>query len=658
MGKMSECSIRGGCDRPDRSLCSSFVRGFALFVSILFAPSFLPAVENEVCMECHADPELVRESDYETGSSVFVDPERLARSVHADMDCVDCHSEASEDHPARMKPVNCADCHDDVAEEYASSLHGQALLQGASDAPGCTECHGTHQILAADDPDSPVHPRKVLQTCSACHADTAFLRKRPVSAGLSVERYLQSDHFKALQEGKRGATCTDCHGAHALYPATDPRSTVYRSVIPGTCGRCHEEIQQEYEQSIHGRALARGETDVPTCTDCHGTHQILGPEDPRSMVSPARVSSKTCAWCHDSERIVERYGLPGKRLSTYLDSYHGLAERSGSTTVANCASCHGVHDIRPSNDPASSIHPANLSRTCGQCHPGAGEKFSMGPIHVAPGVQEHPIVGFVRRLYVILIIGTIGFMGLHNGLDFFKNFKKPRLPYGNDYLRFSLSERIQHGVMALSFIALAYSGFALKFPDAWWTLPLDLLGGGEEMRRLIHRIAAAAMVGVCIFHILYVLTSRRGRDQFAAMLPKLKDLSDFRQRIRYYLGRTTQPPAFARFSYGEKIEYWALVWGSAVMAGTGFLLWFENLSLRFLPKWGLDLATVIHYYEAWLATLAILVWHLYWVIFHPRIYPMSLVWLTGRMSEEEMEHEHPLELERLRKEDCGDPEEA
>ena len=116
----------------------------------------------------------------------------------------------------------------------------------------------------------------------------------------------------------------------------------------------------------------------------------------------------------------------------------------------------------------------------------------------------------------------------------------------------------------------------------------------------------------------------------------------------YYLGRRPDRPAYDRFGYVEKLEYWALVWGSAVMTVTGFALWFENQSLSVVPLWGLDLATVIHYYEAWLATLAIVVWHFYWVIFNPEVYPMSLVWLDGRLSAEAMEHEHPRELERLR----------
>lgn len=606
------------------------------------------ATDNEVCMDCHADTELVRETEYMEGTSVFVDPEQIEASVHEGMDCVECHADADDGHAEQLSAPACVDCHDDTVEEYATSLHGMALTNGIADAPTCADCHGGHSILSADDPSSLIHPQKIPYTCATCHADTGFIERRPVSFGSPLAGYQLSDHFRALMNGQNGATCTNCHNAHALYKASDPRSAIHDRNIPQTCGQCHDEIREVYDESIHGKALAFGNTDSPDCVDCHGEHEIRGPNDPQSSVYPTHISKTTCVWCHESERIVKRYGLIAGRLNTYADSYHGLADRSGSTTVANCASCHGIHDIRPSNDPKSSTHAANLPNTCGQCHPGAGENFDLGQIHVAPGNGEHPVTSFVRQLYILLIIATVGGMAVHNGFDFFRNFKKGRLAYGDDYLRFNATERFQHAVMALSFITLAYTGFALKFPNEWWFAPFSWAGAEEATRRLIHRIAAVAMVWICIFHIVYLVSTARGRDQLKAMLPRLQDVRDFKQMVRYYLGASHQSPAFARFSYAEKVEYWALVWGSVVMTVTGFALWFDNISLQFMPKWTLDAATVIHYYEAWLATLAIIIWHFYFVIFNPRVYPMSLVWLTGRMSEEEMAHEHPLELDQIR----------
>jgi len=131
------------------------------------------------------------------------------------------------------------------------------------------------------------------------------------------------------------------------------------------------------------------------------------------------------------------------------------------------------------------------------------------------------------------------------------------------------------------------------------------------------------------------------------MMPVSQDFRFFWRRMLYYIGRGEHVSCVQRFSYVEKAEYWALIWGTVVMTLTGFVLWFENQALRAMPKWLLDLATLIHYYEAWLAFLAIVVWHLYMVIVNPDVYPMNWTWLTGRISEEHLRHEHPLEWERL-----------
>ncbi|MBI2952638.1 hypothetical protein HYY27_11110 [bacterium] len=120
------------------------------------------------------------------------------------------------------------------------------------------------------------------------------------------------------------------------------------------------------------------------------------------------------------------------------------------------------------------------------------------------------------------------------------------------------------------------------------------------------------------------------------------------QNLRYHLGRTGDPPRFDRYSYIEKAEYLALIWGTGVMAVTGLMLWFPVEATSWLPGWAVRVAEVIHYYEAWLATLAILVWHFFFVMFHPGEYPMSATWLDGKVTEEELRHHHPQEYERLK----------
>ena len=118
--------------------------------------------------------------------------------------------------------------------------------------------------------------------------------------------------------------------------------------------------------------------------------------------------------------------------------------------------------------------------------------------------------------------------------------------------------------------------------------------------------------------------------------------------LKYNLGLSATKPAFDRFCYIEKAEYWAMAWGTILMALTGAILWFDNTSMGYITKLGFDIARVIHFYEAVLATLAIIVWHFYFVIFNPEVYPMNLAWLTGRMSEKEMLEEHPLQLAELK----------
>ena len=113
--------------------------------------------------------------------------------------------------------------------------------------------------------------------------------------------------------------------------------------------------------------------------------------------------------------------------------------------------------------------------------------------------------------------------------------------------------------------------------------------------------------------------------------------------IMHNLGRRPQSPRFARFSYMEKAEYWALMWGGIIMSVTGVLLWFDNYFVTSwgLPKGFLDVVLVIHYYEAWLATLAIVVWHGYATVVNPNVYPMNPAWLTGKMPKAMYSHEHP-----------------
>ena len=224
------------------------------------------------------------------------------------------------------------------------------------------------------------------------------------------------------------------------------------------------------------------------------------------------------------------------------------------------------------------------------------------------------------------------------------------------YLRMTLNERVQHFLLLSSFITLVITGFALKFPEALWVRWFrDVFGSNAfEFRSDLHRIAAVIMVAVSFYHLGYISFTKRGRKLVSDLWFRKSDITDLSQTFKYFTGKKKDRPKFGRFSYIEKMEYWAVVWGTIVMGITGSLLWFENTFLPVISNSGMDIATAIHYYEAILASLAILVWHFYFVIYNPDVYPMNRAWFTGFLTEEEMEKEHPLELEKILTEEDDD----
>jgi cytochrome b subunit of formate dehydrogenase len=189
---------------------------------------------------------------------------------------------------------------------------------------------------------------------------------------------------------------------------------------------------------------------------------------------------------------------------------------------------------------------------------------------------------------------------------------------------------------------LAATGFALKYPESWLA---GLLGSNETVRRLGHRIAAVVMLGLGVYHAGYMLLTREGRQGLRDFRPLRKDVTDLIANLRYHLGRSPDKPRFGRFGYAEKAEYLAVVWGTMLMGLTGLMMWFEVEVVRLLPRWSLDIATAVHFYEAVLAVSAIFVWHFYQVIFDPDVYPLNWAFWDGGVSEEHYREHHALAYE-------------
>jgi len=281
-----------------------------------------------------------------------------------------------------------------------------------------------------------------------------------------------------------------------------------------------------------------------------------------------------------------------------------------------------------------------------------GEKIGIGPVHVQTAAgNTHPVVGWIRGIYLVLIPLTLGFMLLHNGLDLLAKMRRRPVVHGDgsgEYvIRMNLWFRIAHwGVMA-SFPTLVFSGFALKYPDSWWAKPLLLWEGRVAFRGGLHRLAGVVLLAATLYHLVHLAVNRKDRKFVGAMLPKLQDVRDLIGTMLYNVGLRKDAPTFGKFNYAEKLEYWAFLWGTAIMGVSGFLLWFNNFTLRHFAKWMTDAATAVHWYEALLATFSILVWHFYLVIFDPQVYPMETAWIHGKVPAEHYKGSRPEYLRAL-----------
>lgn len=594
-------------------------------ISCILAPASAISLANVDCLSCHIE----------------VDGEKFEQSIHGKNLCTSCHADAvAAPHAKKPGPVQCGSCHRLEQQIYANSDHGKAVAKGISEAASCKACHGeNHYLKNSRDPQSPVHRGNIAQTCARCHSDEEIMRPYKLSQLQPYKSYEESVHGKAVEGGEiRAAVCTDCHGSHDLHSPNNLESKIYRFNVPTTCSKCHENIYKTYTMSIHAKGMLAGIKDAPVCTDCHGEHSILSPQDPHSSVHPSSIV-KTCSHCHASEKIARKYGLPLDVTSTYLGSYHGIAFQYGTYTAANCASCHGFHDVLPSSDPRSSINPDNVGRTCGKCHPGAGEQLSKGSVHIRPSVKSDRIIFYVTTIYIVLIVLTIGGMLTHNILDLRKKMAARLSAVRRESIitRLGIGERIQHIVLFACFAALVYTGFAHKYPNAFFSYPFNITEAGPLVRKIIHRVAGIIFIILMSYHAIWMLGTAYGRRKLSALLPRWRDITDAIALVTFNLGLSRDKPKFARYSYIEKAEYWALMWGSFIMIITGLVLMFENISLQYLPKWLIDVMLVIHFFEAILATLAIIVWHCYWVIFDPDVYPMNWSWMTGKMTEKQLE---------------------
>ena len=297
---------------------------------------------EKYCLSCHGNSDLSMTLPNGDFLSLYVSQDDLDHSVHS------------------SKGIECEACHNNITE-YP---HPKIEFQSARELS-----------------------RSYYETCEKCHSS-------------NYEKTLDSMHAQAAKSGNLDAPiCTDCHGAHDVRPPDEPRS-----LISETCRHCHTQIVDTYRQSVHGAALMADENqDVPVCTDCHGVHNI---QDPRTV--QFRVDEpELCAGCHANEELMSKYGLSADVYSLYKLSWHGVdvsVYKAKWPTIwhdsAICSDCHGIHDIRATDDPRSMVNPNNLLITCQQCHPTAGPNWTDAWTgHNQISLERTPALFYVERFY-------------------------------------------------------------------------------------------------------------------------------------------------------------------------------------------------------------------------------------------------------------------
>ncbi len=512
-----------------------------------------------------------------------------------------------------------------------ASPSARAAAGDSSDPKWCLTCHNEAPFTAVQSP----HGAHKAENCRDCHTGYQFNPHEPVEEAASED--IDAMKKRGVKNPVAMAACMDCHDAPTDTAGAFPHGKDKKGTLPGS----------------------------PYCLDCHGDpHEI---QLMKSLAPAARriAMNKRCIKCHEDPKKMNAAKLSTGIVAAYDHTMHAIKLDLGSPDAPGCADCHPAH---PPGDAKKAA--ALAAGPCIKCHEGAQPRFRELANHKPMTVKDRPTSFYTLKFFAWLTFLTILGLSLHVLLDILnvvrrarktprKHAKGPKIddldpkllaevsggrvePKGT-ILRFDVHQRIAHGLMALSFTLLAFTGWPLSSHGVGASHYLVALFGGLEMTGLIHRGAAIGLVVACVYHLVYLTVAlMRGRLRFT-MLPTWQDAKDVVANLAWLMGLRSKKPDYARFSYFEKFDYWAVFWGCIIMVGSGLVRWFPTQVMRFAPPWLYEICYLAHTDEALLAGLAIFVWHFYNVHLRPAVFPMSWVFLTGRMSYEEHAEEHGAE---------------
>ena len=409
-------------------MAKHFIKIFYFFMFILVIPLGLKAQSNDDCLGCHSDASLSMEKNGKT-VKLQVKKMDLVKSVHSKMLCVNCHTGYNPSdipHKKGDMSVNCMDCHSKpkTVHLFHPQMANANGIKG-SDAVNCKKCHGTHAISSTKTPESPLNFTNSVAFCGTCHQQEKndhmqsehmlqysannpnsptcnFCHQKPITKGYNLDgatlkvnqeklclschlhnmaydnqytkalvNYEKSVHGSALIKGnKNAAVCVDCHGVHKLQKSSKPDSKINRTNVPNVCGSCHKDVNKEYMASIHGKALAKGNVDAPTCSHCHGEHNIQNvPDIPHKVFADSKMNFNTvvnnkmvyCLGCHSDETFSKKYNL-----ATFQKAHDWMPAQESHWKNVRCVDCHSSQE--PPNLAHNILAPQKAVKKCEECH--------------------------------------------------------------------------------------------------------------------------------------------------------------------------------------------------------------------------------------------------------------------------------------------------
>ncbi|MBK9605783.1 MAG: cytochrome c3 family protein [Betaproteobacteria bacterium] len=537
--------------------------------------------------------------------------DKFGKSVHAKLKCVACHTDivdnTSPHKKADVPKADCASCHQGLWERVQQENRAESQ-KGLGQVAGQIERYklSVHAKVNADD------KTRNNAMCADCHDSHAFVRlpegsperaawrlAAPAACGTCheehLEEYTTSVHGKTVLEKKdpKGAICSDCHNPHGVDSTS--KDEVKLGIVKA-CSSCHTANAKSYVDTYHGQITTLGYANTAKCFDCHGSHGILSPSDPKSKVHPDN-RLETCKKCHKEATA---------GFVTYQPHAHA-----------------GDFSRYPQVWLTTKFMIGLLAGT-----------FAFFWIHVVLWLYRESKDRKEGKARPLVQVDKIG------------------IPPGKQFQRFGPWWRLGHLLFAVSLMILTLTGMTLLYSGSSWAPVVMRMLGGPAVASIIHRVCAVIFTGVFVVHLIYIIITIGGKWRTFkifgpdSLIPGLQDLNDVIAMFKWFFGKGPRP-FFDRWTYWEKFDYWAPFWGVAIVGLSGFMMWFPNVTAHFLPGWAFNVAVITHGEEAFLAAVFLFTVHFFNNHFRPEKFPLDVVMFTGAMSLEHFARDHPLHYKRL-----------